>query len=285
MVWPHLVVPFGAWNREAAAVSKEPAGNTDLWRKVLLDGLPRERRMRQMMGRIPAAPRCRMCNAPFHGVGGALVKLLVNRRQSPTNPVYCDSCDRFAHKHPGGAEVEITMLFADVRGSTALAEKMSPTEFSRLMNRFYAAAAHAMVHTGAWIDKLVGDEIIGLYIPSFSGPDHAGQALKCAQDLLRATGHADHDGPWLPVGVGVHTGSPFVGTVGSEHVTAITAIGDPMNTTARLVSAAGVGEILVSEAAGRAAHADTSGLEARELQVRGRTDPVHVHVMRVREPA
>jgi adenylate cyclase len=263
---------------------KETAGNTDLWRKVLLEGLPRERRMRQVMGRMPAAPRCRMCNVPFHGVGGTLVRLLVNRRQSPTNPVYCDSCDNFGRKHPGGAEVEITMLFADVRGSTTLAEGMSPTEFSRLMNRFYAAAAHAMVHTGAWIDKLVGDEIIGLYIPSFSGPDHAGQALQCAQDLLRATGHADRNGPWLPVGVGVHTGSPFIGTVGSAHVTSITAIGDPMNTTARLASAAGVGEILVSEAASKAAHADTRGLEARELRVKGKADPVSVHVLGVREP-
>ncbi len=266
-------------------MSEETASNTDLWRKVLLEGLPRERRMRQMMGRMPADPRCRMCNVPFHGVGGTLGRLFLRRPQSQTNPAYCDACNQFARKHPGGAEVEITMLFADVRGSTTLAEKMSPTEFSRLMNRFYAAAAHVMVHTGAWIDKLVGDEIIGLYIPSFSGPDHAGQALKCAQELLHATGHADRKGPWLPVGVGVHTGSPFIGAVGSADVTAITAIGDPMNTTARLASAAGVGEILVSEAASKAAHADTSGLEARELQVRGRTDPVHVHVMGVGEPA
>jgi adenylate cyclase len=72
----------------------------------------------------------------------------VQKRQSSTNPAYCDACDHFARTHPGGAEVEITMLFADVRGSTALAERMSPTEFSRLMNRFYSATAHVMNVTG-----------------------------------------------------------------------------------------------------------------------------------------
>jgi len=264
-------------------MSRETTNNEALWRHVLLEGLPRERRLRRLMGHVPADPRCRMCNVPFHGVGGTVARLFINKRQSLTNPVFCDACEQFARAHPGGAEVEISMLFADVRGSTAIAETMSPTKFSLLMNRFYAAAAHVLVNTGAWIDKLVGDEIIGLYIPSFAGPDHAGQALKGAKELLRATGHTDDKGPWLPVGVGVHTGSPFMGVVGSAHVTAVTAIGDPMNTTARLAALAAPGEILVSEAASNAARADTKGLEARDLELKGRTESIRVHVMRVVE--
>ena len=81
------------------------------------------------------------------------------------------------------------------------------------MNRFYAATTDVLVKTNAFIDKLVGDEVIGIYLPIFTGPNHARPATQAALDLLRATGHGDRGGPWLPVGVGVHTGRAFFGTV------------------------------------------------------------------------
>ena len=76
-----------------------------------------------------------------------MIRLVLNRRPSGKNPNYCDVCETFVRTHPGGAEVEISMLFADVRGSTALAERMRPTEFSRLMNRFFERANHALRST------------------------------------------------------------------------------------------------------------------------------------------
>jgi len=81
---------------------------------------------------IPSSPRCLWCNAPFRGPGGLLMKM-IGRDQSNYNPSICQSCEAQARRNEGGAEVRLTMLFADVRGSTTLAEEMNPVEFSRLI--------------------------------------------------------------------------------------------------------------------------------------------------------
>lgn len=160
---------------------------------------------------------------------------------------------------------------------------MRPSDFRQLMNRFYAAATDVMVKTDALIDKLVGDEVIGLYLPGWAGPNHARLAVKAAQDVLRATGHGEPHGPWLPVGVGVHTGIAFVGTVsGTEGtVTDLTALGDAVNVAARLASVAGGGEALISNATYAAAGLDLGNLEQRQLELKGKNEPISVRVLRV----
>lgn len=189
----------------------------------------------------------------------------------------------FANKYPGGTELEISMLFVDVRGSTGLAERMTAGDFGQLMNRFYKVATDVLIRTDAIIDKFVGDEVIGLYIPIFTGPEHARPALVAARELLEATGHTHEEGPWLPIGIGVHTGPVFVGTVsGSEgSVTDITALGDNVNVAARLASLAAPGEALISEVAYAAGGADLGDLERRQLDLKGRSEPVPARVLRV----
>jgi adenylate cyclase len=172
------------------------------------------------------------------------------------------------------------MLFADVRGSTGIAEQTSPAEFGKLMQRFYAAATRVLLESDAIIDKFVGDEVVAFYVPALAGPEHARAGVRAALALLRATGHADPDGPWVPVGIGLHTGVALVGSIGAEGVTDVTALGDAVNTAARLASLAGRGEALVSEATCMAAGLDRDGLEQRRLDVRGRTEPVSVRVLR-----
>jgi adenylate cyclase len=203
---------------------------------------------------------------------------LIGRRQYSKNPLFCEAC---LTEPVEGVEVEITMLFADVRGSTTLAEKMSASEFGNLMNRFYDTASHILVHSFAIIDKFVGDEVIGLYIPGLAGPEHANKAILAAQELLHATGHNGHN-PWLPIGVGIHTGTAYVSLVGSEGgVGDLTALGDSMNITARLASQAGAGEILVSESAYNQA-ALKEDMEKRILELKGRSEPVNVHVLKIK---
>jgi adenylate cyclase len=82
---------------------------------------------------------------------------------------------------------------------------MGPRDFTRLINRFYAAANKVPIDSDALVDKLVGDEVIGLYLP-FLGSTRARMAIEAARKLLQATGHEDASGPWLPVGAGVHAG-------------------------------------------------------------------------------
>ncbi len=112
-------------------------------------------------------------------------------------------------------------------------------------------------------------------------PQHAQRAVDAARELLRVTGHDEPGGAWLPVGVGVHTGVAFAGAVGRQGgATDITALGDAVNTAARLASKAGAGEVLVSEATLAAANLDASAWERRELELKGKSEPVPVRVWR-----
>ncbi len=251
----------------------------EYWHAVLSGVHPGLRTGRRFFRLIPRSPRCKLCNAPFAGFGAPFMWLL-GKRPSDKNPSFCGDC---LLKTPlGGAEIEASLLSADVRGSTGLAERLSPSEYTRLMNRFYAVATEVLIRTDALIHQFVGDEAIGVYIPGFAGPGHAHLAVHAAQELLRATGHSDPGGPWLPVGIGVHTGITFVGAVGSEGVVSdVRALGDSVNTTARLASAAGPGEVLISEPAWKAAGLTPTGLEQRHLKLKGRSESVDVQVLRV----
>src|SRR5829696_2587511 len=111
----------------------------EVWREFLTRGRSGERRVRAVYKHIPHDPRCRLCAAPFAGAGAPLMRL-IGKKASDKNPNWCGSCFSFMSEHHGGAEVEITMLFADIRGSTAVAEKVSSTEFRELVDRFYRTA-------------------------------------------------------------------------------------------------------------------------------------------------
>jgi adenylate cyclase len=191
-------------------------------------------------------------------------------------------CENYANQYPGGAEIELSVLFADVRGSTSMAEHMSPTDFGRLIDRFYKATTRALFRKNALVEKLIGDEVTGFFTPGFAGERHALAAVEAGQEILRATGHRDANGPWIPVGVGVHTGRAFVGAVSSEGGAAdITVLGDTPNTGARITSHAGTGELLISETAAAAAGLETEGLESRSLALKGREQPVKAWVKTV----
>ena len=253
--------------------------NKQMWHAMLHGDIAPLQRNRHLHMLLPSNPRCSICNAPFGGVGGSIMRTVFQKRPSNLNPRFCNTCEQFAEHFPGGAEAEITMLFADVRGSTTLAEQISPSEFHALLHRFYSAAMNVLIERNAWIDKLVGDEVIALFLPGFAGADHARVGIDAAQAMRKAVGYGTSKGPFLPIGIGVHTDTVYVGVVGSEGVSDITALGDGMNTTARLVSSAAAGEIVVSDAAFNAAKLDPAGTETRELTLKGKSEPFKVRVL------
>jgi adenylate cyclase len=242
------------------------------------------RRVRNILKLIPEGPRCKFCNAPFHGFGAPLMRLM-GQYPSRLTPHLCTQCHKFASQYLGGAEVELTMLFADIRGSTSLAERMSPSEFGLLISRFFAVSSDIIVRSQALLDRLVGDQVIGLYIPGFAGEHHRDLAIGAAQELLRATGHSSNMDPWIPVGIGIHTGVAFVGSVGNAGVaTDITVLGDAANTAARLSSSAKAGEILISENA-MIPRLEPGKLETRILELKGKSQAVKVFVLNERSPS
>jgi adenylate cyclase len=151
------------------------------------------------------------------------------------------------------------------------------------MDRFYAAAAEVLVEHEAIVDKFVGDEVIGIFVPALTEGNHARQAIDAALELLRATGH-ETDAPWVPIGIGINTGEAFVGVVGTADHLEFTALGDNVNVTARLASIAGKGEILITDATARAADLSSAeALERRRLDLRGRSETTDVVVLTVAE--
>lgn len=241
---------------------------------------------RRKFMRFPSSPRCKLCAAPFGGVGGVMFKAAGFGR-SPGNPAMCMKCETELRDHGvTGVELPVTLLFSDIRGSTAMGERMRPAEFKDFLDHFYRLASDAIVSHDGLVDKIVGDEVIGLFFGGISGPNHAGAAISAAIDLAERASRqgASPSGP-IPAGTAVHTGDAFVGATGPEGtVHDFTALGDPVNTAARLASAARAGEVIVSVAAAEASGTTTDSLERRRVDIRGRTAPIEVVVLRPATP-
>ena len=214
---------------------------------------------------------------PVRGVGGRIARLAGYSR-SRKNPNLCARCCDALPQ--GGAEVDIAVLFADVRGSTALGERTSASGYAALLNRFYAVATDALLRHDALIDKLIGDEAMALFIPGVAGPDYRRKAVEAAIDVLRGVGYGSAAGPWLTVGVGVNAGEAYVGNVGAA-VVDFTALGDPVNVAALLQEQAGGGEVVVAADVHQHIDALLPGAGRRTLQVRGHETPVPVLVASV----
>src|SRR3954454_19683131 len=191
----------------------------------------RARAFVRMMRALPSDPRCAVCRAPFGGAGGRMMRRL-GYAPSRKNPRLCASC--FEKIPAGGARMDIGVLFADVRGFTTLAQHQDVAVTAALLNRFYDAAVQVLCRH-AIIDKLVGDQVMALYLPRLLGDGAVEHMVRDAQDLLVAC-PAD-----LNIGIGVDYGGAFVGNVGSGEVRDFTAIGDVVNTAARMQAGAGGG--------------------------------------------
>lgn len=234
--------------------------------------------MRSLLRLVPSPPRCEWCEVPFAGPFVPLFTAIGKGRFSK-NPRFCSGCFLTIGRRRGGAEVPCTAVFADVRGSTGLSERLGPARLHQVMDRFYEVGVAALVEGGALVDRFLGDEIVGYFVPGFAGPDHARRAVDTGLAILSATGNVPEAEPWIPVGIGINTGRAFVGNLGAGgQLSILTALGEDVNVAARLASSAGQGEILIG-AATRAAALPTAG-EQRELTLKGVSGPVTAFAVR-----
>lgn len=251
----------------------------DEFRALMSGDHPRLRRNRALLARIPSDPRCKTCNAPF-GLPGALVSRTMGRSRFPKNPRFCQMCFNWLSEAGiRGADVELTVLFSDVRDSVGLAERLGPAPYTALIDRYYHVASKAIIMANGIADRFVGDAVLGLFIPGMAGPRHTDEAIGAALAIVAGTGHPSR--PWIAAGVAIHRGVAFVGGVGDkDQLHDFTALGDPVNTAARLASAAAAGEILVSDQAAATTGLDVAMLERRSLVLKGKSQPLEVVVLR-----
>jgi adenylate cyclase len=222
-----------------------------------------------LMRSLPSSPRCGICGAPFAGFGSHIVGPL-GFRPSRKSPNLCATCVEAAP--PGGMTTQTGVLFADLRGFTRTSERIGPQESSALLRRFYACAERVLFPE-AIIDKLIGDEVMALYLPMYRSFEQAAPTmLDHARGLLREVGYRPGASPFAEVGIGIDYGEAFVGNVGRESLNDFTAIGDVVNVASRLQGEAQGGEIVASARLVEQLP-DPPG-EPVELELKGKAEPV-----------
>jgi len=235
--------------------------------------------MRPFFKALPRSPRCRICYLPFEGIGGYLTKTLLGVEASALNPHLCNLCENFATEYHGGVELEISIMFVDVRGSVAIAEKLTPQEYSKKINRFYRAATEVFYKHNGLVEKLLGDEVAGFFVPGFAGSNFPRVAVEAGRETLKMMGYGSPSDPWIHVGVGIHTGIAYIGSVDAlGGVSNIAILGDSVNTAARLTALAAPGELIISETTRKAAGLPEEGMESRRLKLKGKSESVDVWV-------
>jgi adenylate cyclase len=221
----------------------------------------------RVMRHMPRDPRCRLCGAPYGGVGGRVMRRF-GYGPSRKNPGLCNTCFEMAPM--GGVEMEVGVLFADVRGFTAMSEDMAPDEVAAMLGPFYASAAKILSRS-AIIDKLVGDEVMALYLPQLLSKSFEDDMVRDAVELLEQA--------QLRIGVGIDVGSAYVGNVGAGDVKDFTALGDVVNTASRLQSAAGAGQVVLSERLFARLGDDHRAARTAMLTLKGKNEPEAARVI------
>lgn len=266
-------------SKDTQAEFEPKTGNEALWKQVFAVGAPDLQRMQRLNKRLPSDPRCKLCNAPFAGIGGLYMRLRGKGRNN-RNPNFCNACDAFIEAHPGGAEIDLSMLFVDIRGSTDYADHANPSDVSQRINAFLETATRIINDNNGFINAFYGDCVVAAWPPGFSGDAHARLCLATAKELA---GHSitDHEGQVIPVGVGAHTGSMYISVVTAAKGTFrdVSVFGANVNLTARLASAAQAAEALVSEELLRAADHEMPVDNKRELSLKGFDRPVTAYCL------
>lgn len=192
----------------------------------------------------------------------------------------------------GGETRELTILFSDIRGFTTLSEGMTPEELTRFMNRYLTPMSDRILEREGFIDKYIGDAIMAFWNAPLDVADHAAAACRAALDMravlidLNAAWTREYAAegrvfPGVAFGIGLHTGACSVGNMGSDTRFNFSILGDNVNLASRIegqTKTYGV-DILVSEATAEAAVDGFTALEIDRIQVKGRSQPVSVHVL------
>lgn len=232
-------------------------------------------RLRQFYRHLPANPRCRACLVPFGGFGRVL-RIAPSRK----NPNSCTSC--IDSSPEGGHDMEVGVLFADIRGFTAWSSSQEASVVAERVTEFYDLAGRVLMQGDALIE-FVGDQVMALYLPSFpSLREHTSDAMLAAGKRLVREVQLDEGADPLRIGVGMNLGIASIGNVRKGGQKGFTAVGDVVNTAARLQGAAGPGEIVIAEAVIENLNRPPENVEKRVLEVKGKSEALPVRVLQPR---
>jgi class 3 adenylate cyclase len=180
----------------------------------------------------------------------------------------------------GGSLVEVTALFADLRGFTTFSEGVEPGEIVTMLNHYHGVAVPCILDNGGTIVQFVGDALLALFNAPARQPDHAVRAVRAALAMQAAVNEIAAGRPdWPQFRIGANTGQALVGNIGSDTLRGFNAMGDAVNVAARLQTLAEPGQVVIG-AATRDAIGETIKVKPLgDLEVKGRRQPVRAYVV------
>jgi adenylate cyclase len=182
----------------------------------------------------------------------------------------------------GGALSEVTLLFSDIRGFTSMSESRAPQEIVRMLNEYFELMVDVIFKYQGTLDKFVGDEIIALFGAPVAMENAEVKAVQCALDMLQVLSEFNRvrvaEGQnEIKIGIGINTGTVVTGAIGSSRALQYTAIGDAVNTTARLCSVAQSGQVILSEATFRKVQGHIAAVPLPPVRVKGKSEELRIY--------
>ncbi len=178
-----------------------------------------------------------------------------------------------------GAAAEVTVLYVDIRGFTALSSQMPPEEVVRFLNSFFGVAVDAIERHHGVVDKFIGDCVMAIWGAPEPGESDARNALKAALELMDRASRIQVNGMPLEIGIGLNSGLAVVGAIGSKQRLDFTAIGATVNIAARLCGVAKGGEVLSSNETLMRAGAGVTSEARPEVVLKGIETPMVPHLV------
>lgn len=181
----------------------------------------------------------------------------------------------------GGVNKEVTVMFADIRGFTAMSEAMEPGRVVEVLNEYFTRVTDVIFDNGGTLDKYIGDAVMAVFGAPISKGNDAANAVNSAIQIQRLLIELNRDAaarkwPELRVGIGINTGSAIAGNIGSPRRLDYTVVGDAVNTAQRLMTNAAGGQVLIAESTARKLGKTFDLARLPELKVKGRNEAVPV---------
>jgi adenylate cyclase len=185
----------------------------------------------------------------------------------------------------GGEKRQVVVLFSDIRGFTALSETMNPDAMASLLTEYFTEMVECVFRHDGTLDKFIGDAVMAQWGAPLGNPDDADRAMRAALEMISELRKLNErwrsEGkPTLEIGIGLNQGEAFAGNIGSERRLEFTVIGDTVNTASRLCSAAGPGEILISDEMRRALTAPPPLAVCPPMELKGKSHPIPVYLVK-----
>jgi adenylate cyclase len=182
----------------------------------------------------------------------------------------------------GGDKREVTVLFSDIRGFTALSETMPPADMAAILTDYFTEMVDCVFRNEGTLDKFIGDAVMAQWGAPIGTPEDPDKAMVAAIEMMAELDKLNlkwkaEGRPELQIGIGLNHGEAFAGNIGSEKRLEYTVIGDTVNTASRLCSAAGPGEILISEEMRKSLKTVPALAVMPPMELKGKSQPVPVY--------